>query len=386
LVLTFGIAGARSLYQRDSLLLPGAAGLVLACLVVALHMLLLGYDLSVFVRAAPPFSASEGLPPSLRLLQPDQSYDGQYYYRLALDPGLTRDVSITLDKPAYRQQRLLYPLLARVLALGLDDWVPASLLLVNVLGLGVLGVLGALYARDLGLSPWYGLGLTLFPGFAFTLARDLAEILEACLLVGCALALRRDRSLAAGVLLALAVLTRETAVVLAATLLVVALWSRLRKGYWPAALTAAGLGGLACFVVVQASVGLRWGGLPVLNGSANLAWPFSAPLQYVTTVGPLGRIEFAWFAAVAASALLSRPTRAPLVGNALRLSLLPYLGLLVTLSWLVWAGDVAWLRAATEAFVLAWLVLLHGNLRRVQLALLATAALWPFVARWAIST
>jgi hypothetical protein len=368
------------------LLLPGAVGLALACLVVALHLALLGNDLSVFVRAAPPFSTPEGLPPSLRLLQPDQSYDGQYYYRLALDPGLTRDVGITLDKPAYRQQRLLYPLLAHVLALGQDDWVPASLLVLNVFGLALLGVLGALYARDMGLSPWYGLGLALFPGFAFTLARDLAEILEACLLVGCALALRRDRAAAAAVLLALAVLTRETAVVLAATLLAVALWSRLRRGYWPAALTAAGLCGLACSVLVQVDVGLRWGGLPVLNGSANLAWPFSAPLQYVTTVGTLGRLEFAWFAGVVGCALLSRPTKAPLVGNALRLSLLPYLALLVCLSWLVWAGDVAWLRAGTEAFVLAWLVLLHGDLRRVQLALLATAALWPAVARWAIST
>lgn len=349
-------------------------------------MALLGNDLSIFVRAAPPFGASGRVPASLHLLQPDQVYDGQYFYRLALDPGLTRDVGISLDKPAYRQQRLLYPLLARAVAFGQDDWVPASLLLVNVLGLGLLGVLGARYARDLGLSAWYGLGLALFPGFAFTLARDLAEIVQACLLVATALALRRNRAAAAAVLLALAVLTRETAVLLAATLLALGLFTRLRSGSWPAALSAAGLGGLACYLLVQAVVGLRWGEVPVLTGSANLAWPFSGPLQYITMVGTLGRLELAWFGVVVLCALLFRPTTAPLLANALRLSLLPYLALLVCLSWLVWGGDVAWLRAGTEAFVLAWLVLLHSDLRRVQVALVATAALWPAVARWAIST
>jgi hypothetical protein len=384
---------------RRSVALPGAVGLLLALLVVGLHMAQLGADPSVFVRAAPPFGDPQRVPRSLHLLQPEQVYDGQFFYRLALDPGLSRDVGISLDKPAYRQQRLLYPLLARLLALGQDDWVPTALLALNVFGLGLLGVLGARYALDLGRPAWWGVALPLYAGFAFSLARDLAEIVQGCLLVGSLLAIQRGRPVWAAGLLALAVLTRETAVILAVALLASGLWSRIRPGFRRGpgadglmAATAsadcslvAGAAGLGCYLLVQAVLGLRWGAPPLLAGSANLAWPLSGPWQYLLIVGHLGWLEVGWFAALVAAALLTRARGAP-IPSALRLGLLGFVGLLVSLSWLVWSGDAAWLRAGTEACLLAWLVLFHGDPRRVHLAIVATAALWPAVARWAIAT
>ncbi len=46
-------------------------------------------------------------------------YDGQYYFRLALDPLASQQTAfgITLDHPAYRQQRILYPALAHLFLL-----------------------------------------------------------------------------------------------------------------------------------------------------------------------------------------------------------------------------------------------------------------------------
>jgi hypothetical protein len=67
-------------------------------------------------------------------------------------------------------------------------------------------------------------------------------------------------------------------------------------------------------------------------------------------------------------------------------ALVGYLVLLASLSTMVWQGDVAWLRAATEAAMLAWVSLFHASQRRVLLALTASTALWPAVARWAIAT
>src|SRR5579859_4373219 len=135
---------------RTSAIIPAIAGLVLAVAVVGLHLRALGPDPSVFVRAAPPLADPLRVPHSLQIMRPEQAYDGEFFYRLALDPLLLRDVGITLDGPSYRQQRLLYPILVRDLSLGQDAWVPWLLILVNVAGLTVLGFLGARYAIALG--------------------------------------------------------------------------------------------------------------------------------------------------------------------------------------------------------------------------------------------
>lgn len=99
---------------------------------------------------------------------------------------------------------------------------------------------------------------------------------------------------------------------------------------------------------------------PTLAGSTNLAVPLSGPWQYLTTVGSLGLLEVAWFVVLIVVAGLARS--GPLH---MRLALAGYLLLLVSLSWSVWAGDAAWLRAATESSVLAWLLIFHTGQRRV---------------------
>jgi hypothetical protein len=321
-------------------------------------------------------------PPSLRVLEPEQAYDGEFFYRLAVDPLVLRDIGIALDTPSYRQQRIVYPLLAAGVSLGQQAWVPWGLVVVNVLGLGVLGALAGRYALDLGRPAWWGVALPLYVGFTFTLARDLSEIVQACAIVATVLALHRQQRTWAAIWMALAVLTRETAVVLAVVLLLTAGcdWLTLSRHRLTAA-GWAGLAGLCCYVAVQVLLWLRWGVAPTLAGSANLAVPFSGPLQYLSTVGSLGWIEVAWFGGLVAVALLTRG--APVH---LRLGMVAYVLLVLSLSVMVWAGDAAWLRAATEASVLGWLVLFHGGQWRMLGSLVASGALWPAVARWAIAT
>ena len=59
-------------------------------------------------------------------------YDGQYYYYIALDPAKAR---YYMDRPTYRYTRILYPITARLLALGQPELVPYSLILINWLAI-----------------------------------------------------------------------------------------------------------------------------------------------------------------------------------------------------------------------------------------------------------
>jgi hypothetical protein len=379
-----------------SWVVPSIVGLVLALVVVGMHLAALGADPSVFVRAAPPMADPGKVPASLRTLNADQAYDGQFFYRLAVDPLDQRDVGISFDGPSYRHQRLLYPLVVSALALGQEAWVPWLLIGVNVAGLAVLGLLGARYAVAIDRPAWWGIALPLYVGFSYTLARDLAEIVEACLLIGALLAVQTRRIALGAALMALAVLARETAVVLAGALIAAWAWNRLRRtpDFRPspaatrpsltagnALLLLVGSAGAVTYLAVQIALGLRWGVLPTLDGAGNLAAPFSGLRDYLTTTGQLGRLELAWFVTLCGIALLSRAAPVPI-----RVGLVGYLVLLASLSSMVWAGDAAWLRAATEATLLAWLSLFYAGGRRVVALLVASGVLWPAVARWAIAT
>src|SRR2546430_5783840 len=101
-------------------------------------------------------------------------YDGQFFYYLALDPVNAR---YYMDASTYRYTRILYPLVARALALGRPDLIPVTLFLVNWLALagGTLAV--ATWLKRRGLSPWFALLYGFYPGLQFALARDLSEVM-----------------------------------------------------------------------------------------------------------------------------------------------------------------------------------------------------------------
>jgi hypothetical protein len=81
-------------------------------------------DITRFVRAARPYSHRNGVPPGLFVF-PGNGYDGQFYYRLALDPADLHRAAfgITLDAP-FRVQRIGYPALAWLMSAGQHAWVP----------------------------------------------------------------------------------------------------------------------------------------------------------------------------------------------------------------------------------------------------------------------
>ena len=140
-------------------------------------------------------------------------YDGQFAYQIARDPlGASR----FLDVPAYRYQRILYPLVARTLAAGQGALVPWALVAVNWLAL----MIGTRFTEDIltgrGASRWYALGYGLFGGLMMAMRLDLTEPLAYALAQAAVLRYECGRRRSAAGLLALAALAKETTLLVAA--------------------------------------------------------------------------------------------------------------------------------------------------------------------------
>jgi hypothetical protein len=165
-----------------------------------------------------------GLPQRQRLPGETEGYDGQFAYQIARDP---LGASCFLDVPAYRYQRILYPMVARVLALvasplrgagterGLIPW---TLIAVNWLAL----VAGTGFTESLltgrGVSRWYALSYGLFGGLMMAVRLDLTEPLAYALVQAAVLGYERGplRARSAAGALALAALAKETTLLVAA--------------------------------------------------------------------------------------------------------------------------------------------------------------------------
>lgn len=140
-------------------------------------------------------------------------YDGEFFYYLALDPVNAR---YYMDVSTYRYTRIVYPMLARALALGRPVLIPWTLWLINWLAIAGGALAVAAWLKRRGFSPWFALVYGFYPGLIVAVQRDLSEAL------GYGLAATgvyvfdfgpgRRRLLPAGIF-ALAALTRETTAV-----------------------------------------------------------------------------------------------------------------------------------------------------------------------------
>lgn len=264
--------------RSDHPLAPALVGVLGACVVLAIHLGRAGGDVATFVHAARPWADPTMLAANVPVVT--AGYDGMFYYRLALDPFTDRvtDRGITLDLPAYRQQRILYPLLAWA-ASGADAGrVPLALVLVNVAGMFAIGWLGGSLARDARLHALWGSLFAAYPGFVPTLTNDLTEIVAAAFTLAALRSLRAERPIASAGALALAALARETTALLTAAVGVTrfAASPRAWPRWLPFALPALVLGAW------QVTLALRWR-VPPVGQSAEA---FDPPL--------LGLLAAAW--------------------------------------------------------------------------------------------
>ena len=149
--------------------------------------------LSLFIMAGHTYTHRAQLPRGV-LLVPSAGYDGQFYYRLALDPVNWNRTAfgITMDQ-SYRYTRIGYPILAWLVSLGQHQFVPVALVAINLVAVAAMAYLGAMFARESGRHALWGLAFAAYFGLVISVGRDTAEPLaEACMLGGL-LAYRRSK-------------------------------------------------------------------------------------------------------------------------------------------------------------------------------------------------
>lgn len=340
------------------------------------------WDVSYFVTAGDAFTNPVDAPKGLTVLRGARGHDGQFYYRLALDPFTNHvtDYGITLDLPAYRQQRILYPVLANVLSFGNIDAVPVWMLAINYAGICAIAWVGANYARALGLHAASGLVFACYPGFVLTLARDFTEILAAALLLTTLWLARANRTGASAVFASLAVLARETTVLTAASFAGVSFWHswkrrRLdRKGLFIAPI-------VVC-AAWQVYLRLNWGYFPSRD-TGTLGVPFvsfaSSLLDKAsfasgqTIAGFLQMLLVAGFA-VAAGLAWRDSSAAPHEKFAWVL----YAALACVVSGNVWSEDWSFLRNLWELYIFSAVILLRSASRAKRPLFACWGALWLF--------
>lgn len=252
---------------------PWVVVLALALAYVGLTLVRYGGDPMLFVLIGTRYSQND----------PEGSwgYDGQFAYYIASDPA---GGCPQCDVPSYRYQRIFYPMLAWGLALGQPMLVPWALIAVNVVAL----VGGTYFTEQLleahRMSRWYALAYGLYGGLVAGLRLDLTEPLAYGLVQAGLWAWVKQEARSKGQgerrrlgfeigdwrfgLFALAALTKETALIAVAGLL---LYLATRRRWWGAVRLGLIVG--VPFVVWQ-GVLWAWLGAPGVGAGGAMATSF----------------------------------------------------------------------------------------------------------------
>jgi hypothetical protein len=355
----------------DRPVVPGSIALLTAlAFVLARRKLWAQGDVSRFILVGRHFATPSQLPPHVALA-PTYGYDGQFYYRLALNPVNFSHIAygIRVDQP-YRYMRIGYPWLTWLVSFGQHVLVPVMLVVINIVAIGAMGYLGGMFARQGGRHALAGLVLPAYFGLLTSLSRDTAEPLAAACLLGGLLAIRARRPVLAGLLLAYGALTRESVMVAVAALAIVDVIGviRRRRPVWPGRDDVAWALPTAAFVAWQVVVKLAVGRFPLLvDADGNTGSAFITLLKAVehnlTHVNlhhfeqyDLWFLELAILALLAVAALLSwRSTNAPVHE---RLALVLYMIEICVVSPSTWYSLDADLRSFIEVYLLAAIILL----------------------------
>jgi hypothetical protein len=373
----------RSAAQRcDSPVAPLCIAVALTALFVVLRWAdaahrRLGEFVVAGVRYADPARVPKNLP-----VQSIYGYDGQFYYRLGLDPFDLRRTAFGIRFDSFsRVERMGYPFLAWLASGGQHEWLPLALVVVNVVACGVVALAGGYLARAAGCHALWGLVFAGYWGYLWTIGRDLTELTAAAFVLLGVAALTRGAPIWSGLAFLCAVLSKETSVLLVATLALVTLWQRFRPTAGPSATVGSGRAGaalrqstprrsdavfiipLAGFVIWQVVLLQATGKLPIYkSGGENLGIPFVGLLSgfshYVSllpsSASLLWMAEFGVLILVTTGAALSFRT-APVGIRALWVA-----SVILALSTArgIWLGDVGF-RSLDDLYLTGWLVLFH---------------------------
>jgi hypothetical protein len=366
-----------------SALLFALAALVIYVAAIMPALMRHGFDVSTFIVAGDQHVDAAQVPSPIYVRANSDGYDGQFYYRLALAPFDLRQplYGVKVDEPAYRMQRIVYPVLAWAVSLGQPRLVPLALLLVNLTGIAAIAFLAIRLTRRLDLPALAPFAIMLWPGFLVTLTHDTTEILSAAFVMAALDRYFAGRLVAFAIFGAIATLTRETGALVLGGLFVYEVLSwNLRRAI------ACGLA-IVPFLVWRQMQTVIWGTVPSSAAMDVLNWPLVGIMQafgailfghYVIPTGIKGVIMRAYaFVSIAFLVGFSAITASRLVSGrqALVAAWLPLVALMSILGANgPWLEPIGFFRAFSECWVVGCL-LLDARFAQSRLAVPAMATL-----------
>lgn len=327
------------------------------------------FDLSGFILIGDTFVVKESIQNNLTIIPNSSGFDGQFYYRLAINPFTTQRSKdgITLDKPSLRQQRVIYPLLSWVLVLGNKNLIPLSLFLINIFALIGLTILSLKLTKN-NKFPWLGIILPLYPTFLIATSRDLTDVVSACFLLGGYYLYTKNKNYLAAIIFTIAALARETTIILPSVLAIFSLFSYIKnknKKYLLKLIIFSTP--LITFAIWQIILYLIWGQFPLsASYASNITAPFKdliLTLDFNSLNGRIMIVEICYlFGVIILSSLVFKKIR----DWPLKITWILYLVLFSLYSRSIWIDDFTFFRSFTELFIFSFIMIEKSNNKKVE--------------------
>jgi len=269
--------------RHRTAIVVGLVAMALSSLMAVRVLSEVGWDPTIFVafgeEATPTREYAEERLGEV-FLRPAQGHDGKFFFVQAHDPWVLdpETNAQVLDRPLYRSQRMLYPVLAGGAGLFDSEAIVWAMLLVNALAMGFGTWAVALLAQEMGGSPWWGLAFALNIGFFSEVNIGGAGVVAAAAAFTAVLMFMRDRVMIGIGLLCVAVLAREAMLIAPVG---IASWLWLNRRHKTAVVTTLvpGLSVVAWAVYLRLRIGDGAGASEVQE----IGWPFAGFVDAFTS-------------------------------------------------------------------------------------------------------
>jgi hypothetical protein len=260
--------------RHRTAIVVGLVAMALSTLMAVRVLSEVGWDPTIFVafgeEATPTREYAEERLGDV-FLRPAQGHDGKFFFVQANDPWVVDPDSNAqvLDRPLYRSQRMLYPVLAGGVGFLDSEAIVWAMLVVNLIAMGVGTWATAQIAVEMGGSGWWGLAFALNLGFISEINIGGAGVVAAAAAFGAVLMFMKDRVPLGIAFLGVAALAREAMLIAVAG---TALWLWVRHRRRTAVVTAL-IPGLAV-VLWAAYLRVRIGEGATASEVQEIGWPF----------------------------------------------------------------------------------------------------------------
>ena len=167
------------------------------------------------------------IPDQTLIFQDELGYDGQQFLSIALDPFLQDlDTLASLDHPAYRYRRILYPLLSYFLGFGNSQIIPYVMVAINAIAILLIIWVTGLYFKSYSANVNQALFVLAIPGVWIVLSLSTSDLLAGLFFVSAFYFYQNNKPIYMSLMVSLGCLTRETLLLLWMALILSAMWQK----------------------------------------------------------------------------------------------------------------------------------------------------------------